>query len=321
MFLAIRSPSRLTGVGRCALYPSASVPCPRTRSRRRSAEVAVVGKAISHSTILSQLKERNLRVAAIVSATAVLALVVLLALGRMGTEKPLPVGIPMQITDGEGWEGEPAISPDGTRVAYVSNELGNDDIYVADVLGGRSLRLTNDPGMDFAPTWFPDGTALAFVSDRTGARSVWKVGQFGGGATMLLENAEDPAISPNGTQIAFSTPEDSGELHIGVASLSDASDARKITTGEHGLWDHSAVAWSPDGRTLCYASQQNLWIAPLDRAAPRRLTAEGGGDRRPVWSTDGNYIYFDSLREGTLALWRVPSAGGGACANDTGNGL
>ncbi|MCK4408546.1 MAG: PD40 domain-containing protein, partial [Candidatus Eisenbacteria sp.] len=255
-------------------------------------------------------RERNLRAAAIISVAAVVALVALWVVGRMRAEKPLPVGIPMQITTGEEWEGEPAISPDATRVAYVSNESGNSDVYVTDILGGRVLQLTTDPGFDFAPTWFPEGAAIAFVSDRTGTRSVWKVGQFGGGATLVLEDAEYPAISPDGTRIAFSRADDSGALRIWVALLDDPSDARVLTTAEHGLWDHVGVGWSPDGMSLSYSAQVNLWTVSVEEGAPRRMTRNRGGGTEAAWSSDGRYIYLDSLREGTLALWRVSSRGG-----------
>lgn len=270
----------------------------------------MVGKTTSRYMILRNQKERKLRLAAIVSAAAIVALVVLWAVGRMRTEEPLPIGIPMQITSGDGWEGEPAMSPDGTRVVYVSTESGNSDVYVTDVLGARTLQLTADPSMDFAPTWFPDGATIAFVSERTGTRSVWEVGQFGGSATMLLEDAEYPAISPDGTLMAFLRPGDSGEPHIWVASLDDPSDARVLTTGDCGLWDHIAVAWSPDGRTLSYSLENDLWTVPVVGGRPRELTRDGWGDGQPAWSSDGRYVYFESWREGTLALWRVSSRGG-----------
>ena len=258
----------------------------------------------------ARTKERNLRIAAAVSVAAVVVILGLWGLTRLRTERPLPVGIPLQVTSGEAWEGEPAISPDGTRVAFVSVESGNSEVYVTDVLGGSVLQLTDDPGLDFAPTWFPDGSAIAFVSERSGERSVWKVGQFGGGATILLDDAEYPAISPDGTRVAFSRGGDSPELRIWVASLADPSDARMLTTNEHGLWDHVGAAWSPDGRSICYSSQAVLWTVDSSGGDPRQLTVASGGDAHPAWSSDGRYVYFESWREGTLALWRVSSGGG-----------
>ena len=255
-------------------------------------------------------RERRLRLVAVLSASAVFVLVILWAVSALQREEPVPRGVAMQITDAGGWEGEPAISPDGSRVAYVSSRFGHFDIFVTDVLGGRTLRMTDDPGADFDPAWFPDGSEIAFTSDRKGKRSVWRVGQFGGGATLLLENAECPAISPDGSRIAFSRPHGGVALRIWVASVDDPSDARAVTTAEDGDWDHVSPAWSPDGRKLCYGVLGELWVVDVETGAARRLVENGDGDGEPVWSSDGRYIYFESRREGTLALWRVRSGGG-----------
>jgi Tol biopolymer transport system component len=195
-------------------------------------------------------------------------------------------------------------------VAYVSTVSGNDDVYVTDVLGGQTLQLTTDTGSDFAPAWFPDGATIAFTSDRSGIWSIWTMRQFGGGATMLLEDSAYPAISPDGTRIAFSRVDDSAELRIWVASLDDPSDAVVLTPSEHGLWNHVLPAWSPDGSKLSYSSQAHLWVTPVEGGAPRRLTRVGAGVGNSAWSSDGRYIYFDSGYQGILALWRVPSRGG-----------
>jgi len=258
----------------------------------------------------AQAKERRLRVAAIGSACVVLAVVALWWIARVRAERPIPVGIPIQVTGGDGWEGEPQISPDGTRVAYVSDVSGNNEIYVADVAGPGNVRLTTDPSIDFAPAWLHDGSAVVFSSERGGQRDVWQVGQFGGGATLVVENAQYPAVSPDGTRIAFSRPDDSGELRVWVAPLEDVGDAAMLTTDEHGLWDHLAACWSPDGRTICYASFSSLWTVPADGGEPRRITGDGWTGEGCAWSADGRHIYFDCWREGTLALWRVPAKGG-----------
>ncbi|MEA3409633.1 MAG: hypothetical protein U9Q95_04725, partial [Candidatus Eisenbacteria bacterium] len=174
---------------------------------------------------------------------------------------------------------------------------------------GETL-LTDNPTNDSDAAWSPDGRRIAFVSDRAGTRSVWKVGQFGGAATLALEDAEYPAISPDGTGIAFSRADDSRFLRIWLASLNNPSDATMLTAGEHGLWDHVGVAWSPDGKTLSYSAQANLWTVPAEGGSPRRLTRNREGGTGSAWSSDGRCIYFDSCSRRTLALWRVPSRGG-----------
>jgi Tol biopolymer transport system component len=217
----------------------------------------------------------------------------------------LPQGQPVQVTTSDAWEGDPAISPDGTRIAYASNESGNYDIYVVDAHGGNPLRLTGDPAADIYPAWFPDGSTLAFVSDRGGGSAIWKIGQFGGGATLLLADAGDPAISPDGARIAFSRAAPERSSRIGVAPLADLSRVTLLTPDEAGFWGHEDPAWSPDGRWICYATRHGLWVVPADGGPARRLTRETDLDLGPEWSPDGRHIYYASYREETLALWRI----------------
>ena len=166
---------------------------------------------------------------------------------------------PRQVTTSPGWEGEPAVSPDGSMVAYTSDESGQIDIWVTDVGGGGSLRLTNHAGADRDPTWFPDGTEIAFVSDRSGVLSLWKVPRLGGEAVMLVENATNPAVSPDGRRIAFTTPQAFCKLRVAVASLQGPENVRVLTEANQGYWDHENPAWSPDGETLCFSDFRDLF--------------------------------------------------------------
>ena len=61
----------------------------------------------------------------------------------------------------------PAWSPDGRRIAFVSNRDGNDEIYVMNADGTAVTRLTMNPGEDGGPIWSPDGKQILFVSVRT----------------------------------------------------------------------------------------------------------------------------------------------------------
>ena len=80
----------------------------------------------------------------------------------------------------------PAISPDGERVAFMSQREENWDIYVSDIDGSNLQRLTDDAAQDGLPTWSPDGNAIAFVSDRGGLWAVWVMTPDGKGKSQLF---------------------------------------------------------------------------------------------------------------------------------------
>jgi Tol biopolymer transport system component len=215
---------------------------------------------------------------------------------------------PRQLTGAPGWEAEPAIAPDGTVLAYSSNESGNSDIWLLDLAGGSTMPLTRGPGDDRNPVWFPDGSSLAFASDRSGQWCLWKIPRLGGQPVLLVENARYPAISPQGDRLAFSREEQSGLLRLAVADL-HSGETRFVSSAGDGLWDHVDPTWSPDGRRLCYADFRDLWVVELGGGEPRRLTDEHGIDGGPVWSPCGRFILFSSARDGNHGLWTVPVSG------------
>jgi len=86
---------------------------------------------------------------------------------------------------------EPAWSPDGTKIAFVSNLEGNYEIYIGDVNSGDVARLTNDISDDRHPTWSPDGLKIAFSSNRDGNWNIYLIDIDGSNPTRLTEDPGD----------------------------------------------------------------------------------------------------------------------------------
>ena len=255
-------------------------------------------------------RRHRLRALAWVAGASLAGALLVAGLWRRQVSQAVPTASPRQVTIAPGWESAPALSPDGGLITYASDESGNADIWIVDVGGGSAVRLTDDPAPDYDPAWFPDGGAVAFVSERAGRTAVWKVMRLGGAASMLLADAQDPAIAPDGTQIAFARAGPTGQRRIWVAPLGAPQRARMLTGQGHGLSDHERPAWSPDGRTICYQAARDLWRVSVDGQTAGRLTTDDEADIEPVWSPDGRFVYFSSLRGGAWALWRVSSGGG-----------
>jgi len=248
-------------------------------------------------------------------ALGVIAGVVAVALVLRGREPPMPTFSSRQITFAGGWETEPAISPQGDVVAYVSNEASASDLFQIDALRSSSpIRLTTEEGPKHDPTWLADGRRVFFTWERRPGRpEIWWVPRNGGRpATLFLEDAEHPAVSPDGQHIAFVRRDHTGDRRIFVAGFSAAgiAEARQLTTLSDGLWDHREPAWSPDGRTICYSAHHGLWTIPVADGRARLITQETTKDTDPVWSNDEHFVYFTSTRDGLTSLWRVPAGGG-----------
>jgi Tol biopolymer transport system component len=267
-----------------------------------------IGKQIERESIRKRLPWL---LATVGLPAVVVALLVSWWAGSRGREpEALRLETAKQLTSTTGWEGEASLSPDGNMLAYASDAAGNLDIWIIDSRGGEPVRRTRDPAPDRVPTWTHDGSEILYASTRDGTTSIWKIPRLSGSAVLLIPEATDPAPSPDGKTIAFARRDASGDSRIAVAPLEDPSRARLLTGRDDGLWEHRSPAWSPDGSTICYTDNKDLWLVPARGGEPRRVTEDGAGDVEPAWSSDGRRIYFASYREGTFALWSVAATGG-----------
>jgi len=261
-----------------------------------------------------QAKKRGWLYTRLIPGVLFVLIILAVAVGWWMLRPPdgLPESSPIQVTKTEGWEGQPALSPDGGRIAYTSNETGNLEIFVTGSSGGTPQNLTQHPAQDQSPAWFPDGSAILFASDRNGETGIWKMSQLGKDAMLLIPDADQPAVSPDGRQVAFTVAGRQGYSRIGVASLENPGKPRILTDDDDGPFGHSDPVWSPDGKSICYSTWHNLWSIPVAGGAARPLTGDGEYDADPYWSFSGRFIYFTSYRGGTTALWRQSVTRGAA---------
>src|SRR5262249_29921470 len=110
----------------------------------------------------------------------------------------------------------PSVSPDGQQLAFVSNRLGEQEVWVAGVDGSKAVQITSMARLPGFPRWFPDGKLLTFHSNRRDRPDVLVVPAVGGKPTILTANVSNggfPSFSRDGKWIYFTVVKE-GEAHI-----------------------------------------------------------------------------------------------------------
>ena len=197
-------------------------------------------------------------------------------------------GIRENPTRGQGNNYLPVWSPDGTRIAFMSNRdgTGNPEIYVMNVDGSGVRRITNNPAADTSPTWSPSGTQIAFTSDRAGSPQIYVVGADGLNLrriTMGESWADRPTWSPAPfNEIAYAGRTGPG-FDIKVYDLATGA-TRQITFGEG---TNESPAYSPNGRHLAFTSTRagrvQVFTIGRDGRGAKQITRDGN-NQTPAWS-------------------------------------
>ena len=89
--------------------------------------------------------------------------------------EPETTGAEKRLTFRRRSDVNPVFSPDGLRIAFVSNGDGNSEIYLINADGSGLLRLTRDPAEDVQPNWSADGKRIIFSSNRNGKFAIYEM--------------------------------------------------------------------------------------------------------------------------------------------------
>jgi Tol biopolymer transport system component len=163
-----------------------------------------------------------------------------------------------RLTSTSGLNIDPALSLDGTRLAFASDRAGQDDldIWIQPTSGGEATQITSDPVDESEPSFSPDGASIVFAKGETGG--IYVVPAAGGEARQLASTARAhrPRFSPDGRWVSYWT----------------------------GL-----PAWvfpSPG------ASTGGIFVVPASGGSPRAVASDFSDARDPVWSPDGQRLLF-----------------------------
>jgi Tol biopolymer transport system component len=203
----------------------------------------------------------------------------------------------------------PAISPDGTTVAFHRSVAGRRGfppfVYLVGLDGSRLRRLTGGAAPELDPAWSRDGRRIGFARQAGRHFDLFVCRPDGSQLRRLTQtpgaDEDQPAWSPDGKHLAFARWASGFERGGADLWLADADGSgAKLLVG--GTYDDNSPAWSLDGRRIAFTRDGHLAVMSADGSGIRRLTR---GDRlkesRPTWSPDGSRIVF-TRDPGTILL-------------------
>jgi hypothetical protein len=231
---------------------------------------------------------------------------------------------PIALTDGTANDSAPIWSPEGLRMAFVSDRDENQEIYTMNMDGSNPVNLTNNKADDWTPAWSPDGTELAFSSMRDGNWEIYVMWADGADPIRLTNDPESdfaPTWSPDGKSIAFASKR-GGNWDIYVMDR-DGKNVRQLTDAKGS---DLSPAWSPDGKYIAFESTRDgnteIYRMQADGSQETNLSQNPlADDHWPTWSPDGRRLAFCSNRDKNWDIYVMPGEGGAAInlTNDEGN--
>ncbi len=250
------------------------------------------------------------------------------------------LGAARQLTNAAGLELDPAISPDGTFIAYAGGTAERMRIYVRPASGGDAVEVSDASMRQHRwPTWSPDGSQLAFLAsdgDRGASNGkLFIVSALGGARRLLGEGLAyhaTPSWSPDGRFIAY-PKDDSLRIRdvqgVGVRTIPVRPHFRspRALSLSGSVWAMHSIAWSPDGHRFAFVAgnaafalgstafgnmgPNAIWTISLDGTPPVRVSKGPYTFASPVWTPDGRGLLYASNAGGALDVYHQAIHGDG----------
>ena len=237
----------------------------------------------------------------------------------------LTASLASQAQQGPLWMRYPAISPDGSTIAFAYKG----DLYCVPANGGEARQLTTNAAYDSQPIWSPDGKKIAFTSNREGSLDVYVISTKGGAPTRLTTNSgkETPIAFKDNDHVLFSAnimPTAQSNLF----ASNEFSQVYEVSTegGRPKLYSvlpMENISINKNGQVLYHDKKgyedawrkhhtspitRDIWM--LDNGKYQKLTTFKGEDRNPVWAADNQSFYYLSEQDGSFNIYRRNIASG-----------
>ena len=192
---------------------------------------------------------------------------------------------------------QPALSPDGARIAVIRNDQGKTNVWVLDVASGKATQITSDPAPHISPVWSFDGTQIAYVSNQNevyrkasdGSGKEELIYKHPAGGAFITDWSADGRLCFWSADVIYALPVDGDRKPV------------RLVSGARG------GRFSPDARYLAYSSNQSgrfeAYIASLDNPGQKPLQVSKDAALGGIfWRQDSKELYFFNL------VGLVPSA-------------
>jgi TolB protein len=195
-----------------------------------------------------------------------------------------------------------------TKLAFVSNRDGNDEIYMMDYDGGSQTRITYNKIKDYMPAWSPDQRSIVYTSYKKGNADLYIRNIYEGTETLVADRGTSfsGAFSPDGKRLAFcSSLTEQGNAEIYVLSLADMKTKRLTYNGA----TETAPSWSPTGREIAFTTDRlgtgspQIYIMDAEGTNVRKVSFGGNYHDAPAWSPTGDRIAFISRVENNFDIY------------------
>ncbi len=206
---------------------------------------------------------------------------------------------------------QPALSPDGRKVAVRGFENGNTDIWVHDVERPIKTRLTFDADVDAFPVWSPSGRQITYRSAK-GSQDIFRRPAGGGEEELVVGGAGEgypQDWSADGKHLLYELWSESGEGDLLYLRPKQQGEGFESVPYIQTEFTERSAKFSPDGKFVAYCSNESgreeVYVRPFPEGGDKwQVSTEGGC--QPRWRLDGKELFY--VESGTNSLMSVAVA-------------